>query len=142
MSIAIGSDHAGYTLKEKIIEILRIKNIDIIDEGCYSDESVDYPDYAHKVGKKVNEGKVNFGIVICGSGNGVNMVVNKYPNVRSALCWTNEISQLARLHNNANMCAIPARFISEDLAIEIISTFLNTEFEGGRHQKRVGKIPF
>jgi ribose 5-phosphate isomerase B len=140
MSISIGCDHAGFKVKEIIKKELLKKEIEVFDEGCYSDESVDYPDFAHKVGKKVNSKSSSFGIVICGSGNGVNMVVNKYPNVRSALCWTNEISKLARLHNDANICAIPARFISEELALEIVNTFLNTTFEGGRHQKRVEKI--
>jgi ribose 5-phosphate isomerase B len=141
MKISIGSDHAGFELKEKIILWLKGKNIEVEDEGCFSSESVDYPDFAHKVGKKVNEGNVDLGIVICGSGNGVNMVVNKYPNVRSALCWNSEISQLARLHNNANICAVPARFISEEMGIEIINVFLNTSFEGGRHKTRTDKIP-
>jgi len=141
MKISIGSDHAGFELKQKVIIWLNNKSIEVTDEGCYSNESVDYPDYAHKVGKKVNDNLVNVGIVICGSGNGVNMVVNKYSKVRSALCWTKEISTLARLHNNANICAVPARFISEELALEIIDTFLNTSFEGGRHQKRIDKIP-
>lgn len=140
MEISIGCDHAGFKLKEKIKEELKKQNHQVFDEGCYTEESVDYPDFAHKVGIKVHEGVVKAGIVICGSGNGVNMVVNKYENVRSALCWTSEISSLARLHNNANICAIPARFISEELAFEIVSVFLKTEFEGGRHQKRIDKI--
>ena len=141
MKISIGCDHAGFILKEKIKQEILHKGIELSDEGCFSEESVDYPDFAHKVGKKVNENKADLGIVICGSGNGVNMVVNKYSNVRSALCWTKEISELARLHNNANICAIPARFISESTAVEIVKVFLNTEFEGGRHQRRVDKIP-
>lgn len=141
MKISIGSDHAGFCLKQSVINWLKNKDIEITDEGCMSEESVDYPDFAHKVGEKVNDSTVKFGIVICGSGNGVNMVVNKYPKVRSALCWTKEISFLARLHNNANICALPARFISEECALDIINTFLYTEFEGGRHQNRIEKIP-
>jgi ribose 5-phosphate isomerase B len=140
MKISISSDHAGFELKQIIIDWLKNKNIEVNDEGCFSSESVDYPDYAHKVGKKVNEGIVNFGIVICGSGNGVNMVVNKYSSVRSALCWEVEIAKLARLHNNANICAIPARFISSEKALLIIDVFLNTAFEGGRHLTRINKI--
>jgi len=140
MKISIGSDHAGFELKKIIIKWLNNKNYEISDEGCFGNENVDYPDYAHKVGKKVNDGIVELGIVICGSGNGVNMVVNKYPAVRSALCWQVEIAKLARLHNNANICAIPARFISTDEALLIIDAFLNTSFEGGRHQVRVEKI--
>jgi ribose 5-phosphate isomerase B len=140
MKISISSDHAGFELKQIIIESLKNKKVEVNDEGCFSTESVDYPDYAHKVGKKVNEGIVDFGIVICGSGNGVNMVVNKYLLVRSALCWEVEIAKLARLHNNANICAIPARFISSEKALLIIDVFLNTAFEGGRHLTRINKI--
>lgn len=141
MKISIASDHAGFNLKQIVIKSLENKNIEVSDEGCFSLESVDYPDYAHKVGKNINSGKKDFGIVICGSGNGVNMVVNKYSNVRSALCWEVEIAKLARLHNNANICAIPARFISTELALLIIDVFLNTPFEEGRHQIRINKIP-
>ncbi|MDD5774243.1 MAG: ribose 5-phosphate isomerase B [bacterium] len=141
MKISIGCDHAGFELKQKILKSPVIHKFDVSDEGCFSSESVDYPDFAHKVGKKVNDKVVDFGIVICGSGNGVNMVVNKYSKVRSALCWTKEIAELARLHNNANICAIPARFISEEIAINIVDTFLNTGFEGGRHLNRINKIP-
>ena len=140
MKISIASDHAGFELKQIVIKWLENKKLEVFDEGCYNSESVDYPDYAHKVGKKVNNGEVEKGIVICGSGNGVNMVVNKYPAVRSALCWEVEIAKLARLHNDANICAIPARFISTDKAVLIIEMFLNTAFEGGRHQTRVNKI--
>lgn len=138
MKISVCSDHAGFCLKQIVIKWLKEKEVS--DEGCFSEESVDYPDFAHIVGQKVNDGIAEFGIVICGSGNGVNMVVNKYPNVRSALCWNNETGRLARLHNNANICALPARFINQESAIEIINVFLNTEFEGGRHIKRVEKI--
>jgi len=140
MKISIGSDHAGFELKQNVIKWLENKKYEVTDEGCVSLESVDYPDFAHKVGKKVNYSLVDFGIVICGSGNGVNMVVNKYSTVRSALCWNIEIAKLARLHNNANICAVPARFISTEDALLMIDVFLNTSFEGGRHQIRVNKI--
>ena len=140
MNFALGSDHAGYDLKEKIKVILKEKNIGFEDFGPFSEESVDYPDYGHKVGEAVDSKKNDMGIVICGSGNGINMTVNKYKGVRSALCWTNEICELARQHNNANVLAIPARFISEELALQIVDTFLTTEFEGGRHERRVNKI--
>ena len=141
MKISISCDHAGFELKQKIVNYLVKNNYEVSDEGCFSSESVDYPDFAHKVGKKVNDKNIDIGIVICGSGNGVNMVVNKYPEVRSALCWTKEIAELARLHNNANICAIPARFISEEMALSIVDSFLNTGFEGGRHLNRINKIP-
>lgn len=140
MKVALGSDHAGFELKEKIKEVLKEKNIGFEDFGPFSDESVDYPDYGHKVGKAVDINLFERGIVICGSGNGINMTVNKYLNVRAGLCWTNEICELARLHNNANVLSIPARFISQREALEIVNTFFNTEFEGGRHERRVKKI--
>lgn len=141
MKISIASDHAGFELKENIIAWLTEKNFTIINNGCYGLESVDYPDYAHKVAQDVTNNNADFGFVVCGSGNGVNMVVNKYPKIRSALCWTEEISKLARLHNNANICAIPARFISKQEAKLIVEVFLNTNFEGGRHKLRIDKIP-
>ena len=140
MKIALGSDHAGFELKEKIKIIFKEKNIGYNDFGPFSKESVDYPDFGHKVGNSIQENESDLGIVICGSGNGINMTVNKYSKVRSALSWTKEICELGRLHNNANVLAIPARFISENLALEIVDVFLNTEFEGGRHERRVNKI--
>lgn len=140
MKIYICSDHAGFDLKKSVIELLKSKKFEFEDEGCFSSESVDYPDYAHKVGSKVNDSAIDMGIIICGSGNGVNMVVNKYPSVRSALCWEVEIARMARLHNNANICSLPARFISVEKALQIVEVFLNTEFEGGRHAIRVDKI--
>lgn len=140
MKIAIGSDHAGYDLKEKVIALLKGKEIEVKDFGPFSNDSVDYPDFAHPVAKAVINNDVNFGIVICGSGNGINMTVNKYQEVRSALCWTTELAELSRLHNNANVLALPARFISEEEGLKMVETFLNTDFEGGRHQKRVAKI--
>ena len=140
MKLAIGNDHAGSDLKKKIVNLLKDQNIEVVNYGTNQNESVDYPDFAHPVGKSIQENKVDLAIVICGSGNGVNMVVNKYSKVRSALCWNTELAALARSHNNANILAIPARFVSEDVAIEMVNTFLTTTFEGGRHQNRVEKI--
>ncbi|MCR4816610.1 MAG: ribose 5-phosphate isomerase B [Bacteroidales bacterium] len=138
--IPIASDHAGYELKEKVKQFLLSKNIETKDFGTFSSESVDYPDYAHKVGAAINRNEYKRGIVICGSGNGVQMTVNKYPGVRCALCWNEEIASLARQHNDANILSLPARFIPEELALRIVDIFLNTGFEGGRHQRRVEKI--
>ena len=138
--IPIASDHAGYELKNKVIEHLKSKNFDVKDFGTYSSESVDYPDFAHKVGSAVNKGEYQRGIVICGSGNGVQMTVNKYPNVRCALCWNEEIASLARQHNDAKIISLPARFINEETALKIVDIYLTTPFEGGRHMRRVEKI--
>lgn len=140
MIVAIGNDHAGTQLKTKIIERLKQKGFQVINFGTDLDESVDYPDFAHPVAQSIQNKEADFAIVICGSGNGVNMVVNKYNEVRSALCWNTEIAALSRQHNNANIIAVPARFVSDDLALAMIDTFLSTEFEGGRHQLRVSKI--
>ena len=140
MKIALGNDHAGTVLKQAVLDLLNRQNHTVINVGTNSDESVDYPDFAHQVGRLVNENEVEMGIVICGSGNGVNITVNKYTHVRSALCWTTEIAALARQHNDANVIAIPARFVSQVLALDMINVFLGTAFEGGRHQKRVEKI--
>ena len=140
MNIAIASDHAGFDYKELIIKYLADKNINVIDYGCNNSNSMDYPDVIHPISKAVNEGKHEYGIIICGSGNGVSMTANKYPNVRAALCWLEEIALLARQHNNANIISIPARFVTSDQAIKMIDIFLTTAFEGGRHQTRVNKI--
>lgn len=138
--IPIACDHAGYELKEVVIGFLAQHDIDVKDFGTFSSESVDYPDFAHQVGRAINNGEYRRGIVICGSGNGVQMTVNKYPNVRCALCWTPEIAHLGRQHNDCNVISMPARFIPTETALEIVEEFLNTEFEGGRHQRRVEKI--
>jgi ribose 5-phosphate isomerase B len=138
--IPIGADHAGFNLKEKIIKHLQDKGFEIKDFGCYSESSIDYPDFGHPVATMVEENIGTKGILICGSGNGINMTANKHQGVRSALCWKTEIAELARLHNDANIIALPARFISEEEAIEMIDVFFTTEFEGGRHQLRVDKI--
>lgn len=141
MKIAIGGDHAGFDLKKKFVEVLASKGHDVDDKGPFSADSCDYPDFAHPVAKAVVEKSADFGILICGSGNGVNMVANKYPEIRSALCWEVELAEMARLHNNANILAVPARYISEEKALNILTSFLDTEFEGGRHSNRVNKIP-
>ena len=138
--IAITADHAGYFLKEKILDYLIKEKHDVRDLGCFSDDPVDYPDFGHPLAKAVSAGEYELGISICGTGNGINMVVNKHPGIRGALCWSEEISRLARAHNDANICALPGRFISESEAYLIIKTFLNTEFEGGRHKRRIDKI--
>ena len=140
MKIAIGNDHAGPDYKKAILEMLRSKGHEISNYGTDTFESVDYPDFGHPVANDVSEGKVDFGIVICGSGNGIAMTVNKHQNVRAALCWTKEIAQLARQHNDANIISIPARFTSIPQAVEMVETFLFTAFEGGRHANRVNKI--
>jgi ribose 5-phosphate isomerase B len=138
--LAIVSDHAGFVLKEKLMKYLVRAEYEIKDLGCFSEENVDYPDYGHPLARAVSSGEYDLGISICGTGNGINMTVNKHPGVRSALCWNEEISRLARAHNDANICALPGRFISEPEAYLIVRTFLNTDFEGGRHLRRVEKI--
>ena len=138
--IAIACDHAGYEMKEFVKKELEKMSYKIKDYGTFSADSVDYPDMVHPLGRDINNGTYEKGIVICGSGNGVQMTVNKYPNVRCALCWLGEIAALARQHNDANIISIPARFLSETTILEIVKNFLNTDFEGGRHQTRVDKI--
>ena len=141
MKIAIGNDHAGPDYKFAIVNLLKSKGITIENYGTDTIDSVDYPDFANPVARAVNENLVDFGILICGSANGVAMTANKYPKVRAGLCWTSEIVELIRLHNNANILCIPARFTSIAQALKMVDTFLNTDFEGGRHQTRVNKIP-
>jgi ribose 5-phosphate isomerase B len=138
--IAIVSDHAGYFLKEKLLKYLIKEEYDVKDFGCSSEEAVDYPDFGHHLANVVASGEFESGISICGTGNGINMTVNKHPGIRSALCWNEEISKLARAHNDANICALPGRFISESEAYLIVKTFINTSFEGGRHKRRIDKI--
>ncbi len=138
--IPIGCDHAGYELKEEIKSHLETKGYEMNDVGCYSSESIDYPDFGHPVANYVESNSGALGIVICGSGNGINMSVNKHQAIRSALCWKTEIAELARQHNDANIIALPARFVSTELAKEMVDVFLSTEFEGGRHKRRVDKI--
>ncbi len=141
ISIGIAADHAGFDFKEKLKEELLNQGYEIKDYGTYSSESTDYPDYAHPLAEAVNNKKHKYGITLCGSGNGINMTVNKHQGIRAALCWNKEISELARLHNDSNICSLPARFIDFNLAKEIVNTFLNTKFEGGRHLRRIEKIP-
>jgi ribose 5-phosphate isomerase B len=140
MKISIGNDHAGPDYKKAIVEMLLAKGHQVTNYGTDSAISVDYPDFGHPVATDVSEGKADFGIVICGSGNGISMAVNKQSKVRAALCWMKEIAVLARQHNDANIISIPARFTSIPQAVEMVEAFLNTEFEGGRHQNRVDKI--
>lgn len=138
--IAIACDHAGFQYKEKLVEYFKSQNYEVKDFGCYSEESMDYPDTAHPLAYAVENGEFNVGFTICGSGNGISMTANKHQGIRCALCWDVEISKLARQHNDANVCGMPARFISYEKAQAIAEAFLNTEFEGGRHQNRVDKI--
>ena len=138
LKIAIGADHAGFTYKELLRDFL--KDFQVQDFGAYSADSVDYPDFAHPVASAVESGEFTFGILICGSANGIAISANKHQGIRAAICWENELASLARQHNNANIICIPARFVSEELAKEMVMTFLNTAFEGGRHAKRVAKI--
>lgn len=140
MKIAIGNDHAGTDYKFEIIKLLESRGIEVVNYGTNDSSSVDYPDFVHPVAKDVDTKNADLGILICGSGNGVSMVANKYQNVRAGLCWTKEITELTRLHNDANVISIPARFTSLPQALTMVEIFLDTEFEGGRHQKRVDKI--
>jgi ribose 5-phosphate isomerase B len=141
MNIGFACDHAGFKLKEVLIDYLTKAGYETTNFGTNSEDSCDYPDFAHALACAVEDGLCQYGISICGSGNGINMTVNKHKGIRSALCWTVEISELARLHNDANICSLPARFISEETAIAIVSKFLSTAFEGGRHYGRIIKIP-
>ena len=140
MKVIIGSDHAGFKYKEDLIELLKEKNIDFIDCGCDSPDSVDYPDYAHEVSIKVLDQKNSLGVLICGSANGVAMAANKHKGIRAAICWNNKIAELATTHNRANILCIPARFISKEEQRNIFNSFINAEFKGGRHTRRVDKI--
>lgn len=140
MKIALASDHAGYNLKQVVIEHLKQMGATVTDYGCYSTESCDYPDYAHPMAEAVEKGEADCGIAICSTGNGITMTANKHQGIRAALCWDIRLAELARQHNNANVLGLPANFISAELAIELVDTFLKTDFEGGRHARRVGKI--
>ncbi len=140
MHISIGNDHTGPELKKQVFSLLNSLGHTYTNHGTDTNDSVDYPDFIHPVAVDVREGIATLGIIICGSGNGANMTANKYTEIRSALCWTAELSALARQHNNANILSIPARFVTTDVAKEMVKMFLKTEFEGGRHQNRVNKI--
>ena len=141
MKISIGNDHAGTDYKFAIVELLESKGIEVTNYGTDSNDSVDYPDFVHPVAKDIINKESDFGILICGSANGVAMTANKYQEIRAGLCWTNEIVELIRQHNNANVLCIPARYTAIPQALKMVETFLDTEFEGGRHQRRVDKIP-
>jgi ribose 5-phosphate isomerase B len=138
--VSIGADHAGFEAKGMIAAHLQEAGYAVIDHGTFSVDSVDYPDFVHPVAEDVTSGEARFGIIFCGSGNGTAMTANKHPGIRAALCWSEELAALARQHNNANVLSIPARFVSEELAMKMTDIFLITEFEGGRHERRVNKI--
>lgn len=140
LSIALGADHAGFKLKEVLKSFLEDKGYTVKDYGAYSEERADYPDFAHLVAGAVEKKEFDYGILLCGSGNGINMAANKHKGIRSALCWNEEITQLARQHNNANVLALPARFIDESTAKKCVNLFIETPFEGGRHIHRINKI--
>ena len=139
--IALASDHAGFDRKQAIIRYFNESNISYKDFGCFSNESCDYPDFAHAIAEAISNGEFSLGITFCGTGQGISITANKHPKIRSAVCWNEEIAKLARQHNDANICAIPGRFVTDAEAIGIVKTFLNTLFEGGRHQRRIDKIP-
>jgi len=139
--ISIGSDHAGYEYKKSIIRMLKKMGYEVIDHGAFSNDSTDYPDHIHPVAEDVENGVVELGIIMCGSGNGAAITANKHQKIRASLCWKKELAKLARQHNNANILAMPARFVSLKLAKEMVKVFLSTDFEGGRHQRRIDKIP-
>jgi ribose 5-phosphate isomerase B len=140
ISIAIGADHAGYTYKETLKKHLAQQNYNVLDLGTHGTDSVDYPDYVHPVADLVEKGIAKFGVLICGSANGVAITANKHQGIRAAICWETSIAQLARQHNDANILCIPARFVSTDLSVAMVNAFLTESFEGGRHQRRVDKI--
>lgn len=141
MKIAFASDHAGYDLKEFLIGYLESLGFEPVDFGTHSSESCDYPDYAHPCAKAVETGECNFGVAMCGSGNGIAMTLNKHQGIRAALCWLPELASLAKQHNNANILVLPARFVSREEAVAIVDAYLAAQFEGGRHQRRIDKIP-
>jgi ribose 5-phosphate isomerase B len=141
-TIAIGADHAGFEYKQQLLKYLTDKNLKTTDVGCYNTDSMDYPDIAHPVATLVENGEAAFGILICGSANGVCITANKHQGVRASLCWQKDIAELSRLHNNANVLCLPARFISIEECIGCLETFMNTTFEGGRHETRVNKINY
>lgn len=139
--IGLACDHAAYELKEYLKTVLDSKGIEYKDFGCFSSESVDYPDFAHPLAEAVESGECYPGIAMCGTGNGISMTLNKHQGIRAALCWNEEIARLARQHNNANILSMPARFISKEEAVKIMEAFLSSDFEGGRHERRIKKIP-
>jgi ribose 5-phosphate isomerase B len=140
IKIAIGSDHAGFELKQQLINYTQTINVVLIDKGCYSLERADYPDFGHAVANTILNKEADFGILICGSGNGINMSANKHKGIRAALCWNEEIAILAKQHNNANILTLPGRYISYEEAVKCVNAFINEKFEGGRHTDRINKI--
>ena len=141
MKIGMASDHAGYEYKTRLVELLKKKGYEVVDFGTDSEVSCDYPDYAHPLAEAVEKGKVDLGVALCGSGNGMSITLNKHQGVRAGLAWNSEIGRLVKAHNNANVLVMPARFISYPMATRILNTWLSTQFEGGRHQRRIDKIP-
>ncbi|MGL4293872.1 MAG: RpiB/LacA/LacB family sugar-phosphate isomerase [Bacteroidales bacterium] len=141
LPIGLACDHAGFETKLYVIELLKSKGIEFKDFGCYSEEACDYADPAHDLGNAIDKGEIMKGIAVCGSGNGINMTLNKHQSVRSALCWSEEIAKLARQHNDANVLVMPGRFIDQTVGEAIVEAYLNTPFEGGRHERRIAKIP-
>jgi len=141
LRIALASDHAGYNLKQTVISFLTGNGAQVKDFGCYSADSCDYPDFAHPCAAAVEDGGYDYGIVICSTGNGICMTANKHQHIRAALCWETRLAELARQHNNANILGLPANFVTEDKALDIVRTFFSTDFEGARHQRRIDKIP-
>ena len=139
-AISVGCDHAGFDYKDAVLEVLKEHGYDVIDHGTNSTDSTDYPDHIHPVGADIDNGRADLGVILCGSGNGAAMTANKHQNVRAALVWNTELAALARQHNNANVISIPARFVDKETAVAMLKTFLESEFEGGRHQRRVDKI--
>lgn len=139
--IALASDHAGFLKKQVIIKYLQENNIQFKDFGSYTEESVDYPVYAHLISEAIEKGEYEIGITFCGTGQGISIAANKHQGIRSAVCWNPEIAALARQHNNANICAIPGRFVTDEEAISIVKAYLSTDFEGGRHARRIAQIP-
>lgn len=140
MKIGLACDHAGFEYKEKLKQLLESKNYDVSDYGCFSLESVDYPDFAHQLANSIENKENNLGIQFCGTGNGINMSANKHQGIRAALCWNTHIAEQSRLHNNANVLTMPARHLNWEDVVSIVEVFLSTEFEGGRHERRVNKI--
>lgn len=139
--IALASDHAGFDKKQVILKYFKGKGIAYKDFGCFSNESVDYPEFAHAIGRAIENGEFETGITFCGSGQGISIAANKFPHVRSAVCWMPEIAALAKQHNDANICAIPGRFVTDEEVVAIVEAYLNAEFEGGRHARRIAQIP-
>lgn len=141
MRIILAGDHAGFSYKKAVLDYLNTKGYSVEDQGAFSEESCDYPDFIHPAAEKLEQGFFDFGVFFCGSANGVAITANKHQHIRAAICWNNELSELARLHNNANVICIPCRFVSLESTIEMVDLFIQTKFEGGRHERRVSKIP-